>query len=219
MVRLGSVWPVAGVAALGTGLVVAAMMPTGTIAQPDPPAPAPTQQAAPIKPAPDKASAERTPAKVQVPLDQALLLVRATLLTLNDANRSGNYGVLRDLASQDFQARNSSADLALVFAEMRRSNLTLFSVMLLSPQLAAAPEIDAEGRLRISGYVPTSPQQVKFDLVYESSSRQWKLLNINISTTPAQTAKAADQEQKPQARNPKAVSRQVVTPKVAPAKP
>jgi hypothetical protein len=93
----------------------------------------------------EKPPAGPAKARVQVPLDQALLLVRSTLLTLNDANHSGNYTVLRDLASQEFQAKNTSADLALVFAEMRKSNLSLFSVTLLSPQLSAAPDIDAEG--------------------------------------------------------------------------
>jgi hypothetical protein len=45
-----------------------------------------------------------------VSVEQALYLIRSTLLTLNDANRSGNYTVLRDLATPDFQARNTAAD-------------------------------------------------------------------------------------------------------------
>jgi hypothetical protein len=60
------------------------------------------------------------PAKPAVPpaqnlpvsVEQAFYLIRSTLLTLNDANRSGNYSVLRDLAAPDFQAKNSAADLA-----------------------------------------------------------------------------------------------------------
>src|SRR5882672_4896985 len=54
--------------------------------------------------------------------NQALYLVRSTLLTLNDANHSGNYTVLHDLAAPDFQARNSAADLAQSFADLRRRN-------------------------------------------------------------------------------------------------
>lgn len=119
-------------------------------------------------------------------MDQALLLARTTLLTLNDANRSGNYTVLRDLGSPEFQARNTAADLGLVFAEMRKSGLSLFSVLLLTPQLTSAPELDNDGRLRVSGFVPMRPQQVKFDLVYEQSGGQWKLLNLGISTAQEQ---------------------------------
>ncbi|XUJ36695.1 hypothetical protein ACQ5SK_19580 [Bradyrhizobium japonicum] len=51
-----------------------------------------------------------------VSLEQALYLIRSTLLSLNDANRTGNYTVLRDLAAPDFQARNAAADLGLNFS-------------------------------------------------------------------------------------------------------
>jgi len=77
--------------------------------------------------------------------------------------------LLRDLAAPEFQAKNTSADLALVFAEMRRNNLSLFGVMLLTPQLEAVPEVDAEGRLRLSGFVPSRPLQVK--LIWRSRLR------------------------------------------------
>lgn len=194
-------------------LCLAALGPTAVLPQTSP-AQNPPGGAAPIpgtRPAETNAAPAR--AKVQVPLDQALLLVRSTLLTLNDANHSGNYTVLRDLASQEFQARNTSADLALVFADMRRSNLSLFSVMLLSPQLSSAPEIDAEGRLRVAGYVPTSPQQVKFEVAYEASSRQWKLLSLNISTAPLQTAAPSQEAPKSEPR------KQAQAPKTPPKAP
>jgi hypothetical protein len=55
-------------------------------------------------------------------IEQVLYLIRSTLLALNDANRSGNYSVLRDLAAPDFQAHNTSADLAQIFADLRRRN-------------------------------------------------------------------------------------------------
>jgi hypothetical protein len=73
-----------------------------------------------------------------VTTEQALYLIRSTLLTLNDANRSGNYTVLRDLAP-DFQARNIAADLSQSFSDLRRRNFDLYGAALLSPQLTALP--------------------------------------------------------------------------------
>jgi len=102
-------------------------------------------------------------------IDKALLLVRSTLLTLNDANRSGNYTVLRDLAAPEFQAKNTSADLALVFAEMRRNNLSLFGVMLLTPQLEAVPEVDAEGACAFP--VSSEPGRCRSSLIWRSRLR------------------------------------------------
>ena len=73
------------------------------------------------------------PAQPSLPvtLEQALYLIRSTLLTLNDANRTGNYTVLRDLAAPDFQARNTAADLGLNFLDLRRRNFDLYGAALL----------------------------------------------------------------------------------------
>lgn len=204
----------AGVTGLGAVLLLVVSLPGRAFAQSDPPKPTPPT----LAPATPAKPAART---IRVPIDQALLLVRAALLTLNDANRSGNYTVLRDLASPEFSARNTAADLGTVFAEMRKSNLSLYSVLLLSPQLTSAPGVDKDGRLRLAGYVPSRPQQVKFDLVFEQAGGQWKLLNIDISTTHEQP-KSPDQQQSEPQRQPQPVQTrklQMSEPRTQSAKP
>src|SRR6266852_4433221 len=116
---------------------------------------------------------------------QALYLVRSTLLTLNDANRSGNYTVLRDLAAPDFQARNSAADLAQSFADLPRRNFDLFGAALLAPQLTAAPALDDKGMLRLTGFFPTRPLQIRFDLLFQTVGSDWRLFGISIATPDA----------------------------------
>src|SRR5262245_26287516 len=64
--------------------------------------------------APPNSGAEEKPPAIN--RSKRFYLVRSALLTLNDANRCGNYTVLRDLAAPDFQARNTAADLARIFA-------------------------------------------------------------------------------------------------------
>jgi hypothetical protein len=91
-----------------------------------------------------------------IQLPQALYLIRSTLLTLNDANRSGNYSVLRDLAAPDFRARNTAADLAAIFADLRARRFDLFAVAIEAPQLAATPSIGPDRMLRLRGHFPTS---------------------------------------------------------------
>jgi hypothetical protein len=130
-----------------------------------------------------------------VGIEQALYLIRSTLLTLNDANHSGNYTVLRDLAAPDFQAHNTAADLSQIFSDLRRRNFDLYGAALLAPQLTAAPVLDPEKRLRLTGFFPTRPQQINFDLSYQVAGGQWRLFGIAISTpdapAPAPQAKAA----------------------------
>jgi hypothetical protein len=134
-----------------------------------------------------------------VSIEQALYLIRSTLLTLNDANRSGNYTVLRDLAAPDFQARNTAADLAQIFTDLRRRNFDLYGAALLAPQLTAVPALDQSGMLHLGGYVPTRPQQINFDLVFQVFNNQWRLYGISIATPEAVPAQA--QTQAPPARS------------------
>lgn len=126
--------------------------------------------------------------KLPVGVEQAFYLIRSTLLTLNDANRSGNYTVLRDLAAPDFQARNSAADLAGSFADLRRRKFDLFAAALIAPQLATAPALDGKGMLRLTGHFPTRPQQIDFDMLFQNVGGQWRLFGIAVATPAAAAA-------------------------------
>jgi hypothetical protein len=144
--------------------------------KPSPPKPAPAQQ--------QQTQQQQTQQQPAMPVstEQALYLVRSTLLTLNDANQSGNYTVLRDLAAPDFQAHNTAADLSQIFSDLRRRNFDLYGAALLAPQLTAVPALDQRGFLHLAGYFPTKPQQINFDLLFQNVANQWRLYGISIST-------------------------------------
>ena len=127
------------------------------------------------------------PASLPQPIStwQATYLVRSTLMMLNDANRSGNYTVLRDLAAPEFQRKNSAADLAQSFLDLRRRKFDLFAVSFSSPQFSPDPSVDSIGRVRLTGFFPTQPLQIKFDLTFESVDGEWKLFAISIATPEA----------------------------------
>jgi hypothetical protein len=140
----------------------------------------PTNLAPPTMPAKDNL-AKPSPVSQAISSGQAIYLVRSTLMMLNDANRSGNYTVLRDLASPDFQRRNSAADLALSFLDLRRRKFDLFAVSFSSPEFSPDPAIDANGRIHLTGSFPTRPVQIKFDLTFELVEGQWKLFAISVA--------------------------------------
>jgi hypothetical protein len=152
------------------GLVLLSVTAIGVATEEQRPAQAPVPAAAPQQ------------QQLPVPLEQALYLIRSTLLTLNDANRTGNYTVLRDLASPDFQNKNTAADLSDSFADLRRRHFDLFSVALAAPQLASAPALDGNGMLRLTGFFPTRPQQINFDLLFQNVGGQWRLFGISVAT-------------------------------------
>jgi hypothetical protein len=94
-----------------------------------------------------------------------LILIRTTLLALDQANKTGNYTDLRDLGAPDFQA-NSAAQLAEIFAQQRRDNIDLSGVAVIDPQLTLLPQIEGNGLMRMAGFFPSVPTQVNFELLY-----------------------------------------------------
>ena len=141
-----------------------------------------------------------SPAQASEPINpgQAIYLVRSTLMMLNDANRSGNYSVLRDLAAPDFQAKNSPADLAQSFADLRRRKFDLFAAALLMPQFTERPILDAKGRLQLSGLFPTSPLRIRFAMTFQPVGGEWKLLALSVATPSAITMRSQNVQPIPQ---------------------
>ena len=117
--------------------------------------------------------------------NEITILARTTITALNHANRTGNYTVFRDLGSPDFQKANTSAGLAEIFGTLRKRDLDLASIVLFNPQFTKPPAIDKRGMLRLTGFFPTKPLAVNFDLAYQSIAGRWRLFGISVSTTPA----------------------------------
>ncbi|WP_320309980.1 hypothetical protein [Mesorhizobium australafricanum] len=109
-----------------------------------------------------------------------LILLRGALLALDQANKTGNYTVLRDIGAPGFQA-NSAARLAEIFASQRNDQLDLAGVAVLEPQLTLLPQIEPNGMLHMAGFFPSVPMQVNFELLFAPHKRQWKLFGISVS--------------------------------------
>jgi hypothetical protein len=109
-----------------------------------------------------------------------LILVRSTLLALDHANKSGNYTVLRDLGAPAFQV-NTAARLAEIFAGHRREGLDLSGVIVIDPQFSLLPQIEANGLMHMTGFFPSVPKQVNFDLIFVPVGGQWRLFGISVA--------------------------------------
>lgn len=128
----------------------------------------------------------------RLPDNNALtILVRNTISALNQANRTGNYTVFRDLGSANFRNGNTPARLAGIFAKLRKRNLDLAPIVLFNPQFKTQPIIDKTGMLRMTGKFPTKPLSVQFDLAYQWTGGRWLLYGIWMGTKPAASAAEA----------------------------
>jgi hypothetical protein len=131
--------------------------------------------------------ANAKPAVLAVPDDQTLVaLISSTLIALNQANVTGNYSVFRELGALGFQVANSTGQLSETFAKLRSSNFDLSPIVLLQPKLIRKPEINKGGMLRVTGFFPTEPERLNFDLMFQLLDGRWRLFGIAADTTPNQ---------------------------------
>jgi hypothetical protein len=160
-------------------------------------APVAPQNAPPARQAPPPA--QRAPQRVQIDRNGVLMLIRSSLLALHHANQTGNYTVLRDLGAPGFQTANTAARLSEIFANLRAQNLDLSGVAVLEPQLTTLPQSDEHGFMRMSGFFPSVPLQVNFELVYAPVEGSWRLFGIALNlgqsgpSAPPPPAEAAKQ--------------------------
>ena len=128
-------------------------------------------------------------ASARMPTDDVLLmLIRSSLIALNQANVTGNYTVFRELSAPGFQQANSAARLAEVFANCGASNLTCRRPCCIQPKLFSRPEMSTNGMLRVTGFFPRAPERVNFDFIFQPVRGQWRLFGIPVNTSRAQPA-------------------------------
>jgi hypothetical protein len=120
------------------------------------------------------------PKPAQIDRNGVLILIRSTLLALDQANKTGNYTVLRDIGAPGFQS-NTAARLGDIFAKLRGDNLDLSGVAVIDPQLSLLPQIEANGLMHMAGFFPSVPTQVNFDLSFAPVNGQWRLFGISVS--------------------------------------
>jgi len=130
----------------------------------------------------NKTDKPKLPKPANIDRNGVLILVRTAILALDQANKTGNYTVLRDLGSPAFQ-KNTAARLAEIFAGHRKDGLDFGGLAVLDPQLTLMPQIEPNGMLHMAGFFPSVPSQVNFELLFAPVERQWKLFGISVNLT------------------------------------
>lgn len=172
-------WPIV----LGFAVIIAFSAALSATAQDKPKQPAPAaKQAAP-------SALQQYPVP---PAEQLVLLIRLSLLTLNDAIQTGNYSVLRDRGGPSFRQANTAARLARIFTNLEAQHADLAGVATIMPQLSEAQVIGPEQRLHVKGHFPTKPAQINFELIYEPVDGLWQLFGLSVGAVPMQTAVTPD---------------------------
>lgn len=111
---------------------------------------------------------------------EAAALVRSTFATLNDANLTANYSVLRATAAPDFQARFSADELQSLFQDMRDKHVDLSAALALDLEIEGARFHTGQKILQLRGVVNTKPALMRFGFSYQSIGGKWKLYGLTL---------------------------------------
>ncbi len=170
---------------------------TGPALAQTPPAEKPVTKTKPAaqKPAAQKPAQKAAPASPQVVMPDAekiVLLLRTTLITLNDAVQTGNFTVLRDLSAPGFRDANTAARLGQSFSDLASKGIDLSPTSVIAPQLSEPPGLDQkQGMLRLKGYFPGQPVQINFEMLFQAVNGRWRLFGLSVQPGPATPPPAA----------------------------
>lgn len=118
---------------------------------------------------------------MMAPVDtvEAEVLARATLMTIHDANETGNYTVLRDLGAPGFRRRHVS-DVAQLLKPLRARKLDLSMAAMARVRLTSVITSPDGRLLRMQGRFETRPDIVTFDFMFEREGEQWAHSAIGV---------------------------------------
>lgn len=118
------------------------------------------------QPAPDKIGQE--------------ILIKATLLTFNDANVTGNYTVLHAKLSKPFRDQFPPEKLKAAFKEFADKRIDFDLIAARPPIPSQEPAVNDQGVLKLYGYFDTKPSRVNYQLEFIRSDGEWKAIKINV---------------------------------------
>ncbi|MDH7791620.1 hypothetical protein [Ochrobactrum sp. AN78] len=126
---------------------------------------------------------ERRSPGVPLQLERSSLisLVRYTLVALDQANRTGNYSVLRELGAPGFMQSNNPAHLAEIFANQRKDLLDMSAVTILEPQFTFGPQIEQNGMLHVAGFFPAGTMRLSFEFLFQPVERQFRVFTLAVA--------------------------------------
>jgi hypothetical protein len=113
------------------------------------------------------------------------VLIKASLMSFNDANVTGNYAVLHAKLSKPFRDQFPPEKLKQAFKPFADAHIDFDVVVAKPPVPTEAVRIDDDGRLLLRGYFDTQPSRVHYDLAFVMSEGEWKLIKLNVNVKAA----------------------------------
>jgi hypothetical protein len=112
------------------------------------------------------------------------ILIKTSLLTLNDANLTGNYAVLHAKLAKPFREQFTPEQLKQAFKTFADQKVDWGLIATKPPTATSDAKIDSRGALQLRGYFDTKPSRLTYELDFLPSEGEWKPLKLNVDVKP-----------------------------------
>ncbi len=112
------------------------------------------------------------------------VLIKASLLTLNDANVTGNYAILHAKLSKPFREQFSADRLKQSFRQFSDQKADWEAIVAMPPVPTTKSHIDKSGALILRGFFDAGATHVVYELDFIPSEGEWKPSNLTVRMKP-----------------------------------
>lgn len=122
--------------------------------------------------------------RVPSAMDQEIL-IKTSLLTLNDAIISGNYTVLHAKLAKPFREQFDPNRLKQAFKSFADQKIDMAAIAARQPIAAGDAQIDNRGALLLRGRFDAGRSRVVYALDFLPSEGAWKPVSLQVDVKPA----------------------------------
>jgi hypothetical protein len=113
------------------------------------------------------------------------ILIKTSLLTLNDANVTGNYTVLHAKLAKPLRDQFSPDRLKQSFKDFADRKIDWEIVAAKPPIPTKEAQIDERGALVLRGYFDAGSSHIVYELDFIQSEGEWKPIKLNVNVKPS----------------------------------
>lgn len=121
--------------------------------------------------------------RVPSPLAQEIL-IKTSLLTLNDAIVSGNYTVLHTKLAKPFREQFDPDRLKQAFKSFADQKIDMAAIAAAPPVETEVAKIDDRGALLLRGRFDVDRSRLVYELDFLPSEGEWKAISLHVNFKP-----------------------------------
>ena len=113
------------------------------------------------------------------------ILIKTSILTLNDAIVTGNFAVLHAKVAKPFREEFAPDQMKTAFASFAEQNIDLSAISAATPVATEPAQIDDRGALLLRGRFDVGRSRLAYELHFLPSEGEWKAIKLHVNINPA----------------------------------